>query len=92
MCSSGVGEDVHSLMLSSLTLLRTQLLVLCSQSVGDAKNFPQTFGFENLDPFLRVSKRGPCLTSAIEEDGDDERLVQFEFGFEADSFASPDPV
>ena len=31
--------------------------------VGDAKKFPQILGFENLDPFLRVSKQGPCFTA-----------------------------
>ena len=36
--------------------------------VGDAEKFPQALGFRRLDPFLRVSKQGPCLT-AIEEDG-----------------------
>ena len=38
--------------------------------VGDAEKFPQALGFENLDPFLRVTKQGPCFT-AIEEDGGD---------------------
>ena len=38
--------------------------------VGDTEKFPQALGFENLDPFLRVTKQGPCFT-AIEEDGGD---------------------
>ena len=59
--------------------------------VGDAEKFPQALGLESLDPFLRVSKRGPCLT-AIEESGDDKRLVHFELVCEADGIASPDPV
>ena len=36
--------------------------------VGDAEEFPSTLGFEGLDLFLRVSKKGPCFI-AIEEDG-----------------------
>ena len=28
--------------------------------VGDAEKFSQALGFEGLDPFLRVSKHGPC--------------------------------
>ena len=55
------------------------------------EEFPQALGFENLDPFFRVSKRSPCFT-AIEEDGDDERLVDFELACEADGVAPPDPV
>ena len=43
--------------------------------VEDAETFPLALGFENLDPFLRVSKQGSCLT-AIEEDGGDKRLEQ----------------
>ena len=38
--------------------------------VEDAETFPLALGFENLDPFLRVSKPGPCLR-ALEEDGGD---------------------
>ena len=37
-----------------LVLLRTQLLVLCFQ-VEDAQKFPQTLGFEGLDPFFPQS-------------------------------------
>ena len=32
-------------------------------NVADAKKFPQALGFENQNPFLRVSKQGPCLTA-----------------------------
>ena len=42
---------------------------------GNEEKFPHALGLKNLDPFLRVSKQGPCLT-AIEEDRDDERLAQ----------------
>ena len=35
--------------------------------IGDAEKFPQALGFKSLDPFLKVSKHGPCST-AIEED------------------------
>ena len=34
--------------------------------VGDVEKFPQALGFKGLDPFLRVSKQGPCFT-AVEE-------------------------
>ena len=30
--------------------------------VGDTEKFPQTLGFEGLDPFLRVSEQGSCFT------------------------------
>ena len=33
--------------------------------------FPRAFGFESLDPFLRVSMQGPCFT-AVEVDGSDK--------------------
>ena len=59
--------------------------------VGGAEKFHSALGPESLTPFLRVSKQGPCLT-AIEEDGDDKRLVQLEFACKADGAASPDPV
>ena len=36
------------------------------------EEFRHTLGFESLDPFLRVSLQGLCLT-AIEEDGDDHQ-------------------
>ena len=59
--------------------------------VEGAEKFPQALSFENLNPFLRISKQGPCLT-AIEEDGGDKRLVQLELACKADGVASPDPV
>ena len=59
--------------------------------VEDVERFPHALGFENLDPFFRVSKQGHCFT-AIEEDGGDKRLVQFELVCEADGVAPPDPV
>ena len=34
--------------------------------VGDVEKFPQALGFESLDPFLSVTKQGPCFI-AIEE-------------------------
>ena len=42
--------------------------------VGDVEKFPQALGFEGLDPFIRVSKQGPCFTT-IEEDVGDNLLV-----------------
>ena len=45
--------------------------------VGDTEKFPEAFGLECLDPLLRVSKQGPCVT-AIAKDGGDKRLVQLE--------------
>ena len=59
--------------------------------VRDAEKFPQALGFESLDPFLRVSKQGPCFT-ATEEDGCDKKLVQLELACEANGVAPPDPV
>ena len=59
--------------------------------VEDVERFPHALCFENLDPFFRVSKQGHCFT-AIEEDGGDKRLVQFELVCEADGVAPPDPV
>ena len=40
---------------------------------GDAERFSRKFGLESQDPFLEVSKQGPCL-AAIVEDGDNKRL------------------
>ena len=34
--------------------------------VGNAEKFPHGRGFENLDPFFRVSKQDPCF-SAIQD-------------------------
>ena len=62
----------------------------CAPS-GTQGEISQALCFEGLDPFLRVSKQGPCFT-AIEEDEGDKRLVQFELACEADGFAPPDPV
>ena len=41
---------------------------------------------ESLDHFLGVSKQGPCLT-AIEQDGDDKRLLLFELACQANGDA-----
>ena len=41
--------------------------------------------------FFRVSKQGPCFT-AVEDDGDDKRLVELELARKADGVALPDPV
>ena len=54
--------------------------------VGDAEEFPHVTEFESLDPFLRVSKKGPCIT-AIEEDGGYNRLAELEFACEAGGVA-----
>ena len=54
-------------------------------------DFPLALGPESLDPFLRVSKQGPCLR-ALEEKGGNKRLVQLKHACEADGIASPDPV
>ena len=40
---------------------------------------------------FRVSKQGPCFT-AVEEDGGEKKLVEFEFACKADGVAPPDPV
>ena len=34
--------------------------------VRDAEKTPQVLGFETLDPFVRVSKQGPCFTATEE--------------------------
>ena len=59
--------------------------------VEDTEKFPQTLGFESLDPFFRVSKQGPCFTT-MEEDGGDKRFVELELACEANGVAPPDPV
>ena len=41
--------------------------------------------------FLTVSEQGPCFT-AVEEDGDDRKLVELELACEADAVSPPDPV
>ena len=41
--------------------------------VGDAEKFSRPLALESLDPSLRISKQGPCLT-AIEEDGGDKKF------------------
>ena len=57
---------------------------------GDAEKFPQAFGFEGLDAFLRVCKQSPCFTAI--EDGGDKRPVELELACKADGVAWPDPV
>ena len=59
--------------------------------VADAENFPWALGLESLDPFLRVSKEGLCLTADVEGRGD-KKLVQLELAYEADGVAPPYPV
>ena len=59
--------------------------------VGNRKKFPHALRFESLDPFLRVSKQGPCFTT-MEEDGGDKRFVELELACEANGVAPPDPV
>ena len=56
--------------------LATHPVIGLMLQVGDTEKFPHSFGFKSLDPFFRVSKQGPCFT-AVEEDGGDERLVEF---------------
>ena len=56
---------------------------------GDAEKFPQALGVESLDPFIRVSKQGPCF-KAEEEDGGNERFVELELAWEADGVIPPD--
>ena len=68
-----------------MILLSNPLVGLVLQ-VGDAKTFPQALRFKSLDPFFIVSKQGPCLT-AVEEDGDDKRLVELEITFKAEGAA-----
>ena len=37
--------------------------------VGDGDQFPLELRLENLDPFLRVSKQGPCLAAILKNGG-----------------------
>ena len=57
--------------------------------VGDAEKFTRTIGFKSLDPFLKVSKQGPCLTAVEEDEGDKKSLIQLKLSREADALASP---
>ena len=59
--------------------------------IGDTVKFPHAFRFESLEPFLRVSKQGPCFTT-MEEDGGDKRFVELEFACEADAVAPSAPI
>ena len=59
--------------------------------VGDAQKFPRPPDFESLDPFFRVTKKGPCFT-VIEEDGGNKRLVELELACKADAVALADPL
>ena len=58
--------------------------------VGDAAKFPRARSFERQDPFHRVSKQGPSLTT-VEENGGDKRLVELELACKAGGVA-PHPV
>ena len=60
--------------------------------VGDTEKFLQALGLESLDPFLRVSKQGSCLSPCQEKNKGDKRLLQLELACEADGSAPPDPV
>ena len=53
--------------------------------------FPQAFGFEGLDPFLRVSKQGSCFT-AVKKDEGFKTLVQLKLVCKADGVAPPGPA
>ena len=68
--------------------LALHLVIGLVLQVGDEEKFPQALGFQNLDPFFRVSKLGPCFT-ATGEDGGDKRLA---LACEADGVAPIGPV
>ena len=59
--------------------------------VGNAQKGPRALGFESVDPFVRVSKQGPCFT-AVEKDGGDKSLEELELACKTDGLALPDPV
>ena len=59
--------------------------------VGDTEKFPHALGFENLDPFFRVTKQSQCFT-ALEEDGGGKRRVDLELACKADGAAPANPV
>ena len=54
---------------------QNRFLWTCMEVDHNVEKLFHALGFESLDPFLRVSQRGPCFT-AIEEDGGDKSLVQ----------------
>ena len=58
--------------------------------VRDTK-FPHANVFENVDPFIRVSKQSLCVTGVV-EDGGDKRLVELERACKANGVAPPYPV
>ena len=76
---------------SSVTGLAPHPITCLVLQVGDTEKFSQALRLESVDPFLRVSNHSPRLT-AVEEDGDDNRLVQLELACEADGVASTGPV
>ena len=71
-------------------LLHIQSLVLCPKQEM-WKSFFLAPGLEGLDPFLRLSKQGQCLT-ATEEDGSDKRLTQLKLAYKVYGVTSPDPL
>ena len=67
-----------------------QSLVINLFQAGDANKLSQALDLKkkkSLDLCLRVSEQNPCL-AAVEEDGDDARLVQLELACKADGVAS----
>ena len=61
----------------------------------DGEKIPHALGFESQDLFfffLESQQAGSMFHTAIEEDGDDERLVKLKLACEADGVAPPGPV
>ena len=77
MSTSGMGRDVHSLIMLTNKDVAPPPVVGFELRVGDARKRPRVLGFESLDLFFffQSQKAGPCFT-AIEEEGDNKRLVQ----------------
>ena len=77
-----------------MVLEKPSWCVTCPNHASCVDKFPRALGFESLDLFsffFRASKQSPCFT-AIEENGGNKGLVQFEFACEVDGVAPPDPV
>ena len=69
---------VGSLSLSVSPVYLSQLPLL----LKEVEKFPQALGLQALDPFLSISKQGPCFR-AIDEDRGDKRLAELELARKA---------
>ena len=58
--SSGMGRNVHSLMLSWIQFLLTMASPMLQ--VGDVEKFPQALSFKGLDPFFHSQQAGSMFS------------------------------